>query len=84
MTIRAKLESLLVSHGLWPDEAAAVVKEMEVSETSQPMRDRWDEHESYYPKTLIAVLWAAAKDHAVKWIDTNKPQHFARGILTQP
>jgi ribonuclease I len=81
MTIRKRLETELVNHGLWPNEAEAVMTELEADEASKPMQGRWNEDETVYPPQLLAVVLMSAKTKAVEWIDRNKPMHFARGVL---
>ncbi len=83
-TIRERIEKELFNHGLWPEEAKAIVKEMETQDLQETktMKDRWDEAEEGYPKVVLAVLLLSAKTQAVQWIDKNKPRHFARYILT--
>jgi len=80
MTIQKRIESELVDCGLWPKEADAVMKELKAGNTS--MEGRWDEDETGYPLELLAALFLAAKIKAVEWIDSNKPSHFARSLLS--
>lgn len=82
MTIREKLETELVNHGLWPKEAEAVMNELETDEALKPMQGRWSEDTTGYPPQLLAIVLMSAKQKAVEWIDRNKPKHFARGILS--
>jgi hypothetical protein len=79
MTIQKKLGDKLIDHGLWPDEAFMVIEAMKASGDS--MRGRWEEDVTAYPETMIDVLWLTAKAEAVKWIEANKPGHFAKGLL---
>jgi hypothetical protein len=81
MTIREKLVAQLVDHGLWPQEALDVIKIYEDSDAGVSMKGRWDEDISEYPVALLSTLFLILKGEAVKWIDANKPMHFARGIL---
>lgn len=81
MTIREKLETELVNHGLWPKEAKEVMDELEADEASESMQGRWNEDTTAYPPQLLAVVFFSAKQKAIDWIDRNKPMHFARGIL---
>ena len=76
MTIRQLLELNLTKKGLWPEEAKAVVAEME--STEEAMKGRWDEDSAAYPGVLMDVLRVSANATALKWIDTNHPKHFAR------
>lgn len=82
MTIRKQLETELVNHGLWPNEAAAVLDELEAEKASEPVQGRWHEDTTACPPQLFAVVLFGAKQKAVEWIDRNKPQHFARFLLS--
>lgn len=79
MTIRNKIETQLVNQGLFPNEAKVVMEELE--KTSKPMNGRWDDDETAYPPQLFYVVFMAAKQKSVEWIDANCPDHFARHIL---
>lgn len=82
MTIRIKLETALVNHGLWPEEATTVIQTLESDENFQMMKGRYDEDETAYPPALFATILFVAKNKAVEWIDTNNPKHFARALLS--
>lgn len=77
-TIELLLEAKLKDGGLWPSEAKAVLQSVK-SDSSLDMDGRWGDSTGDYPPQLITTLWVAVCDHAVKWIDANRPQHFARG-----
>jgi len=81
MTIRNHIESTLVNHGLWEDEAKTVTSEAERSESLKPMQGRWDEDTTGYPPQLLAVTWMSVKEHAIGWLKANKPNHFALAML---
>ena len=80
MTIRQFLEEQLVANGLWPNEATEVMDLVVAG--NEPMQGRWNEDKTAYPSQLLTVLFLSAKAVAIKWIDENKPQHFARMILS--
>jgi hypothetical protein len=82
MSIRERLEKSLVENGMWPDEAKEVLNIAAEDEVLKPMEFRWDDAAEGYPQSLFAVIWLRLKEIAVEWIDKNKPQHFARTILT--
>lgn len=81
MNIREQIETKLVGFGLWPDEAKTIVQQLESS--TPVMSGRWEESTQEYPVQMLAVLILSAKLEAIKWIDTNKPKHFARHLLTE-
>lgn len=80
MKIEAKIESMLKNNGLWPNEAKAITAELKTS--MKEMNGRWEEDETAYPPQLMAVIWMSAKSKAIERIDSNKPKHFARFMLT--
>lgn len=77
-TVEGKLQETLYKHGLFEDEAAAVVNRLKQAPHMEMMQGRWQEPIENYPAVLMNVLWVAVKTEAVKWIDENKPQHWAR------
>ena len=77
MTIKDQLTRMCEEHGLWPDEARKVL-EQTIKNTPAMEERRWNEDVSTYPASMLAVLWMGTRHEAVKWIDENKPQHFAR------
>ncbi len=83
MTVREKLEEVLVNHGLWPEEASIVFELMlEHSVDGDGLGEvKWNDPVEAYPSQLLAFVLLILKKTAVKWIDENKPMHFARMAL---
>ena len=83
MTVREKLEEVLVNHGLWPEEASIVFELMlERSVQGDGLGEvKWNDSAEAYPAQLLAVVLLILKERAVEWIDANKPKHFARVAL---
>lgn len=77
MTIREKMEEMLVDHMLWPDEAKAVVAAAEKDEVLDAMQGRWGQDTEGYPPQVVVATWISVKHVAVEWLKANKPQHFA-------
>jgi hypothetical protein len=69
----------LYNNGLFEDQAEAVLKQ--TMENSESMRGRWDDPIGHYPQALIIATWLIIQDEAVKWIDANAPQHWARAMF---
>lgn len=80
MTIQQCLTDYLAKRGLWPNEAAEVVKALAAS--SPAMAGRWEEEVSGYPESLMGVLVLSLRQCALDWIDANEPKHFARAAFT--
>lgn len=80
-TIRSAISDNLKQHGLWDDEAAAVMQVVVSAPELDTLEGRWDTDQGAYPPVIINIAWLVAKRKAVEWIDANKPQHFARSML---
>lgn len=82
MTVRQAIEKRLVEHGLWPNEATTIVKELEPKEVVEAFQGRWDEDESVYGPMMVNIIFLSAKRQALEYIDKDCPSHFARVLLT--
>jgi hypothetical protein len=71
------LRTRLYDCGLFEEFADAVMAAL-MTKIGPRMKGRWGDPADAYPKTFIAFLWVAARKEAVKWIDANLPQHWAR------
>ena len=78
-TVEETIKSLLIEHGLFEKEADEVIGELKNRVENRSVR--WNEAHNAYPDTVIWALSLNAKAEAVRWIDTNCPQHWARGML---
>lgn len=81
MKIREKLLNLLYENGLFEDQALAVLALYEESEMGKVMKDRLDDDIEGYPATVLAGTWMGVCHYALKWIDSNLPQHWARPMF---
>ena len=81
MKVQDKIEAMLMEHGLWPQEARAVIEELKAAWEAEAMKGHWEDDAEQYPAPLFTVLWVRARRHALGWIDANKPGHFARGAF---
>lgn len=80
MTIKERLEQLCTEHGLWPAEAEKVVAAQKET-LDDDMKRRWNDQIKGYPIQLLAVLFLGTKREALKYIDAEKPKHFARPMF---
>jgi hypothetical protein len=83
MTLRGKFEKLLYERGLSEKEAAGVLELYETSRLGEEMKGRLDDDESGYSPQLVGIVWAGICMCAVKWIDANKPKHWARSMFVE-
>lgn len=72
------MKQRLEEHGLWPDQADAVMEAVCADPDNCAMSGRWDDETADYSPQTIVIVWMSARAHAVKWIDANRPRHFAR------
>lgn len=85
MTIRETLHKYLTDRGLWPQEADAVIDAYRDHDTTpDDMTRRMNDDTEGYPPQMMPVLIMCVKAEAVRWIDANKPKHFARAAFTDP
>lgn len=78
MTFTQYLTDHLTNHGLWPNEAEAVITEWLKTPSGEPMQSGMSHSTQGHPDVELAALMLCVNSQAVKWIDANKPQHFAR------
>lgn len=81
MTIEAKLTSMLVNYGLFPDMAGRVMENVKADEANEAMKNRWGDQVEDYPPAILALGWMSASRHALALIDKECPQHWARPIF---
>ena len=81
-TVRGELIRRLIESGLWPEEAEKVFDLM--LEAKLPNMDEVKFNAPFYsyPNPLYAGILMYLHEFAVKWIDANKPRHFARPMFT--
>jgi len=81
MTVRQKLEKYLTDKGLWPEEAMIIFDTMLKEQLSGMKNIKWNDFADIYPTSLYALLIIYLEEFTLKWIDTNKPRHFARPMF---
>jgi len=84
MTIEDKLEEMLVEHGMWPEQAEAVMEIMKVDDIHESMIHRWGDDVEDYPQGLLLILWGSAKVKALEYIDANCPEAWFRPMFIEP
>ena len=84
MTIREMMETKLQENGLWPDEATAIMEAIEDEKCAESMKGRWKDAADGYPPQLFAVSWMVVQAVAAKWLEANKPMHWARAMFPLP
>lgn len=75
-------ESYLVSQGLWPDEARALVDAAMASPLNAALDGRWRDAFDGYAVQVQAAMILSLRHIAADWLAKNKPEHFARGMFS--
>lgn len=82
MTIRELFEKRLYEHGLFEDQARAIINQHILNEgPDSPLTGRWESDSTGYPDVLYNVLWMSIKHTAHDWLREHKPQHWALPIF---
>jgi hypothetical protein len=79
MKIRLRISRLLVSRGLFDDQAAMVLDHYAPLGTD--MRKRLDDDEAVYPKQMIGIIWMGVCVSAVGWLKQHMPKHWALAVF---
>jgi hypothetical protein len=80
VTIREKLVGFLIEHGMFDDDAEAIMAQY-VAGSDDGMRGRWGDPCNTYPDFMIGVLVVSLKSVAFDWLKANKPNHWAIGAF---
>lgn len=83
MTIKSKIKSMLVNHGLFEDMADKIMQKIIDDPANAVMAGRWEDDADGYPTMLMAILWSSAKREALSFIDAECPQHWARAVFAE-
>ena len=83
-TVAKKLRDMMVERGLFPDEAYVVLDSLFGHEHLKPLVDVLGKQIDGYPNEFLVVSWMLVRDEVVKWIDANKPKHWARPMFLPP
>ena len=81
MTFEDKIKEMLVEHGMWDDEAKAVVEMLKADKLNESMAHRWNDDVEDYPLSMLAILWMETKHIAIEYIDANCPEAFYRPMF---
>lgn len=82
LTVKSTVITHLTQCGLWNEEAETVFEEM-LKDDSIPPGITWGSPAAGYPKGVITEVIKLARTRAVKYIDREKPKHFARATLAR-
>lgn len=83
MTVREKLESMLISNGMFESQAKEVI-DLSISKLNdliQGYRINFDSPSSDYPDIAYVMWFKEIKPIALKWIDSNIPLAWFRPMF---
>ena len=83
MTVRGKLEGMLVAQGMFASQAQKVMDLAipELNKLSPDYAISFDRPADEYPTTLYSVWYASVRPVALKWIDENQPLAWYRDVF---
>lgn len=81
-SISDAIQKHLVSNGMFPQQAKAVLEEVMALPENEPMQGRWDSQMSDYPQVLQKALILSANNQALSWIDRNLPLAWFRPMFS--
>lgn len=74
----------LHENGMMSDDCTAIMDSVESDEIAEPMKGRWADGIDEYPAPLLAIAWLTVKAVAWKWLNENRPQHWAKPMFVPP
>jgi hypothetical protein len=83
MTVREKLESMLVANGMFENQAKEVI-ELSIPKLNELADDytiTFESPSNQYPDMIYNLWYMTIKPIALKWIDDNKPMAWFREMF---
>lgn len=83
MTVRGKLESMLVANGMFENQAKEVI-ELSIPKLYELADDytiTFESPSNQYPDMIYNLWYMTIKPIALKWIDDNKPMAWFRDMF---
>jgi hypothetical protein len=83
MTVREKLESMLVANGMFEKQAKEVI-ELSIPKLNELADDytiTFESPSNQYPDMIYKLWYVTIKPIALKWIDDNKPMAWFREMF---
>lgn len=78
MNFEEKIKELLFNHGMFENQANAVIK---IMKEDKAMVNRWNDDTGEYPDSVLNVLWLSVKAAALEYIDENCPLAWFRSLF---
>ena len=83
MTVREKLESMLVANGMFENQAKEVI-ELSIPKLNELADDytiTFESPSNQYPDMIYNLWYMTIKQISLKWIDDNKPMAWFRDMF---
>jgi len=86
MTFEQSIETHLVSRGLFPTQARAIIDEIKNStdEHAKRVAEMFTQYVTGYPEIMMNIIMISVNSLALEWLNKNKPQHWARPMFMTP
>lgn len=81
MTVEEKLKKMLIDHGMFEDQAVAVMELVKADKVNESMENRWNDEAAGYPPRLFVALWMSVSNHALEYIDEKCPKAWFRPMF---
>jgi hypothetical protein len=83
MTVREKLESMLVANGMFENQAKEVIDLSipKLNELADDYTITFESPSNQYPDMIYNLWYITIKPIALKWIDDNKPMAWFREMF---
>jgi hypothetical protein len=83
MTVREKLESMLVANGMFEKQAKEVIELsiQKLNELADDYKITFENPSNQYPDMIYNLWYITIKQIALKWIDDNKPMAWFREMF---
>ena len=83
MTVKEKLESMLVKNGMFENQTKEVIKLAmpKLNELVDDFEISFESNSNQYPDVLYGIWYTLIKPIALKWIDENKPMAWFREMF---
>lgn len=83
MTVREKLESMLIANGMFENQAKEVIELSipKLNELADHYTITFESQSNQYPDMIYNLWYITIKPIALKWIDDNKPMAWFREMF---
>ena len=73
MTFEEKITEMLITRGLWLNDAKEIIAQTKATKAAKPMEGHWHQDTDGYPATTLFSLWLNVVAVTREWISKNAP-----------